>query len=284
MPKFSERIGAVEVPKLIQLEGMDDALRNTIWNFLISLFNEGESSWWRAAQYIARFFQKKTVDEIPPTDFYCREEIKSYFYSLPWYEVYDLVEFISENHKNIYQYSNWNKVKIQAVFNKIFEAELSGYRFVSEQLVPISNSAETASIESAIDIAARSGLSGAQTHITAALQLLAKRPNPDYRNSIKESISAVESVAKQLGSHEAQGLSGALDELAKKIPLHGALKAAFTKLYGYTSDESGIRHAMLEDSNVGYDEAKYMAIACSAFVNYLATKSQEHGLFNNRAN
>jgi len=284
MPRFSERIGAVEIPKMIQLEGMNDALRNTIWNFLISLFEEGDSSWWRAARHIAQFFRKAPVDEIPPTDFYCREEIKSYFYSLHWYEVYDLVEFISENHRHIYQYTNWNKAKIQTVFNKIFETELAGYRFVSEQLVPISNAAETASIESAIDIASRTGLSGAQTHITTALQLLAKRPNPDYRNSIKESISAVESVAKQLGSSEAHGLSGALDELAKKAPIHGALKAAFTKLYGYTSDESGIRHAMLEESNVGYDEAKYMAIACSAFVNYLATKAQETGLFNSAAN
>ena len=284
MPRFSERIGAVEIPKLIQLEGINDALRNTVWNFLITLFDEGESSWWRAARHIARFFRKIPIDEIPTTDFYCREEIKSYYYSLSWYEIYDLVEFVSENHRSIYQHTKWNKERIQTVFNKIFEAELSGYRFVSGQLVPISSPAETASIESAIDIASRTGLSGAQTHIIAALQLLAKRPNPDYRNSIKESISAVESVAKQLGSNEVQGLSGALDELAKKVPLHGALKSAFTKLYGYTSDESGIRHAMLEDSNVGYDEAKYMAIACSAFVNYLATKAQEHGLFNSTAN
>lgn len=38
----------------------------------------------------------------------------------------------------------------------------------------------------------------------------------------------------------------------------------------YTSDEGGIRHAMLEEPNIGYDEAKYMAVACSAFVNFIA--------------
>jgi hypothetical protein len=60
--------------------------------------------------------------------------------------------------------------------------------------------------------------------------------------------------------------------------MHGALKSAFNKLYGYTSDEDGIRHAILEESNVGFDEAKYMIVVCSAFVNYLTAKASAHGL------
>jgi hypothetical protein len=60
--------------------------------------------------------------------------------------------------------------------------------------------------------------------------------------------------------------------------LHGALRSAFEKLYGYTSDESGIRHAILEDPAVGFEEAKYMIVACSAFANYLAAKAEKAGL------
>jgi hypothetical protein len=66
--------------------------------------------------------------------------------------------------------------------------------------------------------------------------------------------------------------------LSKKTELHGALKSAFNKLYGYTSDEDGIRHAILEEKEVGFDEAKYMIVACSAFVNFLISKAAATGL------
>lgn len=45
-------------------------------------------------------------------------------------------------------------------------------------------------------------------------------------------------------------------------------------LDGYTSGEAGIRHALLEqDSVVNMEEARFMLITCSAFVNYLISKS-----------
>jgi hypothetical protein len=100
---------------------------------------------------------------------------------------------------------------------------------------------------------------------------------------VKESISAVESVARVLGKEDSQGLASALDELSKKTNVHGALRAGFVKLYGYTSDEDGIRHAILDEPNVGSDEAKYMIVSCSAFVNYLISKAQSADLLK-RAN
>ena len=60
--------------------------------------------------------------------------------------------------------------------------------------------------------------------------------------------------------------------------MHPALKAGFSKLYGYTSDESGVRHPILKDANVGFAEAKYMLVTCSAFVNFLVDKGREAGL------
>ena len=52
--------------------------------------------------------------------------------------------------------------------------------------------------------------------------------------------------------------------------IHPAMENAFTSLYGYTSDEGGIRHAEgLFESNVTFEEAKYMLVSCCAFVNYL---------------
>jgi hypothetical protein len=44
------------------------------------------------------------------------------------------------------------------------------------------------------------------------------------------------------------------------------------------SDESGIRHALLHEPNIGFIEAKYMIVSCSAFVDYLIQKADQSGL------
>lgn len=106
-------------------------------------------------------------------------------------------------------------------------------------------------------------------HIDSAVRLMSDRQYPDYRNSIKESISAVEGFCSILAAQDKADLSAALHLLERRGALHPALKRAFSALYGYTSDADGIRHALLEESNLTYDDAKFMLVACSAFINYL---------------
>ncbi len=57
--------------------------------------------------------------------------------------------------------------------------------------------------------------------------------------------------------------------LPAKGDIVAALEATFSKLYGYTSDAKGIRHALMDDERVTFKEAKFMRVACSAFVNYV---------------
>jgi hypothetical protein len=282
MRKFSERLGFNETPRLLQTEGMSDELRNSLWNFIVSMFDNKSGEWQSAASWVAQFFRKVPVDDLPGYDKRCQEWIKTYFFGIEWYEVYDFIEFIAASYHNIVRFGPYNQGKIHLICNQLFERELSGYRFISGVLAPITNPAETAEISAAIDITSRTGLDGAHAHIHTALHLLSQRPTPDYRNSIKEAISAVESVAKVLGSENAQGLTGALTELSKKTNIHGALQSGFIKLYGYASDEDGIRHAILDESSVGFDEAKYMIVSCSAFVNYLIAKAEAAGLLKNQ--
>ena len=66
--------------------------------------------------------------------------------------------------------------------------------------------------------------------------------------------------------------------LKEKTGLHKALRAGFIKLYGYTCDEEGIRHCIMDEPNVGLAEAKYMLVACSAFVHFLIMKADEAGI------
>ena len=96
------------------------------------------------------------------------------------------------------------------------------------------------------------------------------------RNAIKEAISSVESTLKVLTRHDHADLATALREFARTHPIHGAMVRGLDSLYGYTSNEHGLRHALLEaDANAGYAEAKFMVVACSAFVGYLIAREAQ---------
>jgi hypothetical protein len=282
MPQFSERIGAKSSPTSIQLEGMSEALRNSLWNLIYHLYEadyfHDRVYWYKVAVHVARYFLKVPVDEVPNDDYESCIYIKKNFYQLKWYEVYDLIEFIAEHYKVIVgnRYHPTKREQYEQEVNRILQAELSGYRFIAGVLSPISDEVEIKEIEEAAEKSSQLGLEGVREHIRTALDNLGKKPAPDYRNAIKEAISAVESVARQLSGEK--DLGAALEKLSKQINIHGALKSGFTKLYGYSSDEDGIRHAILEQTSVGFDEAKYMIVACSAFVNFLISKANEASL------
>jgi hypothetical protein len=134
-------------------------------------------------------------------------------------------------------------------------------------ITKITDEQEVAEIELALEKAR----GPVRTHLRRALELLSDRETPDYRNSIKESISAIESLVAI-----ALGQKGTLGQLIKKLEdemgLHPALRAAFSNLYGYTSDESGIRHAILESTTVDFEDAKFFLVVCSAFANFVTAK------------
>ena len=162
--------------------------------------------------------------------------------------------------------------------NLILRRENAGYRFVAGQLAPITNPTEIEEIERAADVAAAVGLNGAHAHIAQALSLFSKRPEPDYRNTVKEAISAVESVVKVINGARGGGLPDALNILAARIDLHPSLKLGLEKLYGYTSDKDGVRHAIFGQSRVDETDARFMIVTCSAFVTFLIAKADAAGL------
>ena len=273
MARFSERIGVKPLKTILQLDSMDDDLRNGLWNvcydlvfkrFLHEYFNSRED---RTLALLWRHFFKLPVDDMPyGADIV--KYLKRFFFESTWNEVYDFVDFLAgiEVHDALTHQCNF-----------VLEREKSGYRFVSTQLIPITSEEELASIQSALGL--RDVLNPVRQHIEAAVDLFSDRTNPDYRNSIKESISAVEAMCKIVTGLENAMLPEALKRLEEKeISLHAALKKSFISLYGYASDADGIRHALLEESSLDFDDAKFMLVSCSAFVNYLAAKASKAGV------
>jgi hypothetical protein len=70
-------------------------------------------------------------------------------------------------------------------------------------------------------------------------------------------------------------LGAALKVLEHRGRLHGGLKAAFGSLYGYSSNEEGVRHALVFGDEAQVDEADALFVlgACASFVSYILARS-----------
>lgn len=193
----------------------------------------------------------------------------------PWFRKLDLVEFCMKTLWDLAEgiaYQQTIVINGIKAFNHEFERLNFAYRFVNFEIVEINSKEEIIAIEEAIN----SSKDAVKTHLSTALQEYAKRPNPDYRNSIKESISAVESVSREITGETTLG--AALNKLEKRdVTIQAQLKDAFIKMYAYTNQPTtGIRHALMYDAKnytPASDETYFMIVACSAFVNYLRRKS-----------
>ena len=244
MSSFSERMGLKKARDVIQLNGIDDRLRVAIYNFLHDRFN---SSWYIrgnvggpgfvAARMVWTDHWYQPADEFRqyPAEF--TGLLRDYIKKRPWNEVYDLLEFVV---------STLLLSLTDRDVNAILERERSGYRMRGGTLVPVSDKSELDAIDEALG--APEPFRGARNHIVDALEKLAQRPNPDVRNAITEAVSAVESAARVVTGKPKATLGDALKALEKAGHVHPALKDAWMKLYGYTSDEHGLRHAMTERS------------------------------------
>ena len=151
-------------------------------------------------------------------------------------------------------------------FNRILEEEVAPYRILNGKIVPIVNEMELESIEQVII----SEYDSVSIHMKKALELYSDRHNPDYENSVKESISAIEAMCRIIVEKDGANvtLGNAIKRLKEcDIIIHPAMENAFKQLYGYASDSGGIRHGSIEFINVPSEDAKFMLVSCSAFIN-----------------
>ena len=276
---FSQRKGLKPVKSVMQVDSMDDDLRNGLWNCFYSYYNshlklavhtltiQDDNS---LSEVIWKDFFKLPIDTMPQDVHERYDSIRECFFKCQWQEVYDVLEFTA----GVCPDSN---TRFVPMCNAILEREVSAYRFVGNEIVQITNEQEIAAIEDALRDS--SPFKSVNTHLTTALKFMSDRKQPDYRNSIKESISAVEAICQLITKGRKAELGDALKTLKTKIELHPALEGAFQKMYGYTSDAEGIRHALTEEErNLSFVDAKFMLVSCAAFVSYLMSKAQEAGI------
>ena len=275
--RFSQRKGLSPIRNSLQQDSMDDPLRNGLWSAFDQVFvraidgeRQGEDN--AADLFFTRFwfnFRKHPTDAVPQLYFHAIDAIRRWFHDAEWYEIMDFVEYLASEPKGADSSGRihlGSPATFVLICNRVFESEASVYRIADQQIVEITDKQELVAIEEAMALEGPWATAG--EHLAKAARLLFDRKNPDYPNAVKEAISAVESACCVLTGTRST-LGQAIKVVEKEQALHPALKEAFTKLYGYTSDAGGIRHGSIDMTSVSYEEAKYLLVACSAFVNYL---------------
>ena len=273
MELFSQREGVKSIRTTLQIDSMDADLRNSLWNVLYDYYfiliknrkyRIMDNDTKQLLEKLWRNHFKRHIDDLRDSLYYPYSDIKRYFLNCEWYEVYDFIEFVINNYDD-------EDCNLEFIYhcNIALEQERSAYRIVDKQITKMTSEKEIDEIEKALEKAPNL----VSIHLNKSLKLLSDRKSPDYSNSIKESISAIESICKLITKKPKGTLGRCLNVIENDVELHPDLKEAFKKLYGYTNDAEGIRHALMEESNLDFEDAKFMLVSCSAFTNYLMAKA-----------
>ncbi len=270
MPSFSKRMG-LEPEKIMQIDSMDDELRTNLYSSIRSVeaqYMEHDFEYLNNFyRYIWCYFFHEPYDKYT-NHIFNRKRIIKLYNDLEWFRVYDFIEiYLQGLHNNDKHFVNG----LAASINNILETHNSGYRTIKLKVIPITNEMEIESIAEA----AESESMAINTHMKRAIEEFSKRDQPDYSAVIHHSISAVEVAASIASKKEGSNLAKYLEHLEHNKELHSRMAKGFKQFYYYASDkETGIRHGMKEGAQhvPGFEEAKYMIVVCSAFINYLVEK------------
>ena len=286
---FSQRYGYESLPDPMRLEYIPQKFKQAIYQSIHEAIDKAATDDIEGYPIIRSYFVIDTGIDTIISDYYYdiyeryHDEIvspspqmsknffKDFLINRQWYEVLTMIEFVL-------RHQDCPGTLRQGLINAFNETPIS--YFVDESgehptIFPQITRESGDATRKAIQVIQDNDMDGAATHLREAAEHINAG---QYADSIADSIHAVESVARVIDPKANKTLGAALDSLEKAGTLkHPALKEALKKLYGYTSDEEGIRHALVfkNTADVGLDEAVFMFGACASFAAYLAQKHRQ---------
>jgi hypothetical protein len=272
---FAQRVGAKPMPSQLLPDEMSDQLRAALWGVIQPYTRSaaGHTAVPASFQSVLRDawigHEHKMAHLFNPRSHETQLRLGALFAKGDYADVFGFVEFILR-HPNCPSYLRTQVAEALAHCH-------AAYRLIDgDTFVPIASEQDAATFTTALQELDKANLVGARAHLKRAGEELG---HGHFDKSIRESISAVESVARMI-EPSATTLDPALKKIKDKVGLHPALQKGISQIYGYTSDESGIRHALLDEpqANVDVYDALFMLGACSAFLTYFIGKCRNSGL------
>jgi hypothetical protein len=270
MVSFSQRMRISPTRVEIQRDGMDDLLRNSLWNVVYTVLetplgdrnpyvHDAHRECREVFETLWTAFFKVPVHEIHT---FSSERLiatlrEPFLIVWPWWKVYDFLEFLPSAFRGARYYTPSRGVELRQYLNVVLEREMSAYRFVDDVLTPITDVIEIETIEHAVNAATPEPW---VTHLRSSLAHLSSRAHPDYVHAIEEAMLSVSAVCQGVAHDPKATVADVIDHL----DIRPAMRDAFARLYAW--EPSGI-------DPPGFAEAKFMLVACSGFVNFVLQKT-----------
>lgn len=276
---FSQAQGLEELPTPLKLGELATPVRNAIFAVLVSQV-EGSSKrnslgrvvvvnpWYQILWNKQVHFDHRPIDEMKRLTGDVLYEFKNVCFNAPFNEVLDLLEFLSRQEDPLQRF-------LMQEVNAVFHQYGVPYRLEEPgpSVMAMATAEEGQAVRQSFALLGGDEYSGARKHLRDAGVYLGQVGRE--ADSVRESIHAVEAVCRVLAGKPSTTLTEGLRALGEERPLHGAFTAALEKLYGYTNDEKGIRHSLLDgEAAVDSVDAQFMFGACASFVSYLIGKTR----------
>lgn len=272
---FAQAEGAEPLPQQLKIREVSQQLRSLAWRLVYESMQHDIDhptmggypyfkGRWKTILYDWHVLHKNGfADEFFNKAGDLVEEIKDIFSRQDYIRIFDFVEFVIRHRSCPYNFVE--------NLEHVLQYSRSAYRIVDRSIVPMASDAEAAVAVKAFESLNAGRFRAARQHLRVAGEKLTRG---EWADSIRESVHAVESVVSVL-EPEAGSVSRALLQLERKKRIHAGLKSGFNSLYGYSSDEKGIRHPLIDNPVADVDEtdALYMYGACASFVTYLIGKA-----------
>jgi hypothetical protein len=278
---FAQAEGKIRFPSALKWGELDDRMRAALWNSLHWFFDahvksdeiEGGSYYipplgsMLLREYLHRRhgFQSDFISHYR-SKAQCIADWAAIFKQWDYVDLFDFLTYFLRDR-------DCPKPVVETV-HRALDHSWSPYRLLQKPptIIPAVSNEEAITLTTDLNAAFASKFEASKVHLQSALDFLNKG---EHRAVVRESINAVESAVRDFTGDQNAILSRALKKLTDDSGLHPALANAFEKLYAYTSDEKGIRHALVfaDNEKVGFDEAIFFVSACSAFIGLLARKA-----------
>ena len=275
---FSQADGIDPLPEPLELNELSKKARNCLWGVLHRSLSKssdyqkvvGEQYLidpWKAiiCDYHERVLEQP-VDEFSTNFNGISFEIKRLFLDDDYNRIFDFLQFLFRHKKGPHDFSY--------AVESVLKDSMCAYTVVKDgpTIVPIALPEQRESVKRAFQALASGPFESARSNLRKSAELINVN---DFPGSIRESVHAVESVARTIDPKNSSTLRPALDSLEKDGLLkHPALKIAIEKLYAYASDEPDSRHGNpdCKSSTAGSQEAMLVFGACTSIVAYLSNK------------
>lgn len=278
---YSDRKNITNFREIVQFETLDERTKNKIYTVISQYIDYSDKVFSKSSKLngytpLVEFVYEElfscTIEDVPKhhsrlspswVDIESvKFQIKKFILTNYYNAIFDLLEGINKFWKQ-------RDDSFEKAINNTFEEENVQHRFVNGFITDITDEHEITQIQECLDVNDESSV-----HISKALNHLYNRQKPDYENSIKESVCAVEVKCKKITEDPKATLGSAIKKLKDNgINVHPSFEQGITKLYGFASDAKGIRHGGGKETTITEKEAKLVLTICTSTCNYLDSYS-----------